>query len=363
PMHPSVRSDRPGACPICGMDLVKIEKMPSSDTAGNENVIFIMPRQQKLANIKVEKAQKREISENNILLGQVVSDPRTTTVLTAKVPGRIEKLYIKNPHEKVFSGQAIYEIYCEELLVDQKEYLLSRRKLNEEPDNSTLKLMTESSKNKLLQWGMSQAQINQLEKRNSASARTTFFSPANGILQELHIREGQYVEIGTPIGSLVQLNPIWVEAKVYTQELKMLQTNPEVFIEAEGLQQPLPGKMVFKNPGFDENTRISLTRFEVKNFKQHLTPGMMVYVRLNSPGKNTIAIPKSAILPEQMPTVYVKIGDDAFERRMVKTGTENRNSVEILSGIKEGEKVVVSGAYLINSEFVLKKGGAQKHTH
>ncbi len=363
PMHPSVRSDRPAACPICGMDLVKITEMPSADTPGAENVVFLMPRQQILANIKTEKVQYREIGEHNLLLGTVAVDPRTSTAITAKVPGRIEKLYVRNPLQKVFSGQPIYDIYSEELLVDQKEFLLSYAKWRSNTDNETLKLMYEASKNKLLLWGMNQPQINNLANTGKAAATTTFYSPENGVLQSSEIKEGQYVQAGSTIASITKLSNIWVEAQVYAEEFSLLQKNPEVFIEAEALNEPIKGKLVFENPSIEETTRLNIARFQVENPGGKLQPSMMVYVRLQSAGKRGLVIPKSALLPEKMPTVWVKIGDDAFERRMVKTGTGNRSFVEIIEGVKEKEKIVVSGAYLINSEFVLKKGGAQKHNH
>ena len=163
---------------------------------------------------------------------------------------------------------------------------------------------------------------------------------------------------------IADLRSVWIETQVYPQEFAHLKQDPTVTIEFESL----PGKeyvaqLIFSTPSLEENQKIDLVRFAIENPDEQIKPGMMAYVRIKGVGKEALVIPKSAILLEQMKIVWVESEKGMFERRMVTTGVENKREVEVLSGIESGEKVVSSGAYLLNSEFVLQQGGAQTHNH
>lgn len=360
PMHPTVRSDKLGRCPICGMDLVKKESAQS-----HENMIHLTGRQQLLINLRTDTAQVATISENNLLLGTVVQDEKEVQLISGRVRGRIEKLYVRNPGETVKKGQLLYLLYSEELLAAQTDFVQALQQYDQfTSQKEILTQLIESAKNKLRLWGLNENQIQSLATSRKPSATTSFYSSASGYLSRVTVTEGNYIEEGTPLFEIADLNSLWIEAQVYPQEYSFLQQNPAVQVEFESL----PGasyhaEPVFSTPALEENRKIGLVRFAIKNPNQQIKPGMMAYVRLRRGGKEALVIPKSALLLEKMKTVWVESDEGMFERRMVTTGIENKREVEILSGIIAGEKVVSSGAYLLNSEFVLQQGGAQKHNH
>jgi Cu(I)/Ag(I) efflux system membrane fusion protein len=171
-----------------------------------------------------------------------------------------------------------------------------------------------------------------------------------------------YVEEGTPLMKLTRLNQVWVEAQIYTNE-KMSSNNLFQIFSQSSPNEIFYGRLVFNNPSVESGRKIQLLRISVDNTKRKLIPGMMVYI---SPKKSTqpvLLIPKSAVLLEKMKTVWIKTDETTFEQRMIETGTENNYFVEVLSGLKAGDIVVTSGAYLISSEFILKSGAGQRHDH
>jgi Cu(I)/Ag(I) efflux system membrane fusion protein len=360
PMHPSVRSDKAGSCPICGMDLVK--KQSSQNHA---NMIYLTDRQQLLINLRTDTASVKNIHENNMLLGTVAQDEKRVEIISARIGGRIEKLYVRNPGEMVKKGQLLYSLYSEELLAAQTDFLQALAQVDSfKNQKEILDQLVAAARNRLRLWGLSEQQMDAIARGGKAAATTHYYSPASGYLADVKITEGAYVEEGMPLYEIADQRSLWVEAQAYPQEFAFLQQNPVVKVEFESLPgEAYEARIVFGTPALEENQKIGLVRFAIQNSDEKIKPGMMAYVRINRGGKQALVIPKSALLLETMKTVWVESEKGMFERRMVKTGVENKREVEILSGIEAGERVVSSGAYLLNSEFVLQQGGAQKHNH
>lgn len=176
------------------------------------------------------------------------------------------------------------------------------------------------------------------------------------------MKEGMYVEEGTTLIKISGLKQVWIEAQVYSNE-KMNDNNSFKIYSVTSPDEIYNGSLVFINPSIEEGRKIQLLRIRVDNTKNKLIPGMMVYINPKKNTQPTLSVPKSAVLLEKMKTVWIMTDENTFEQRMVKTGTENKYFVEILSGIKEGEIIVTSGAYLISSEFILKSGAGQRHEH
>jgi len=144
---------------------------------------------------------------------------------------------------------------------------------------------------------------------------------------------------------------------VYTNEIKYFNEKTEASISIEAFpQKTFKAKMVFENPAMEENSKINLVRFRIENNDNMIKPGMMARVTINHHPKQTLVIPKRALLIGRMTMVWIEVMPGMFESRTVETGIENKQFVEIISGLKEGERVVTSGAYLLNSEFILKQG-------
>lgn len=363
PMHPSVQSNSPGACPVCNMSLIKVEKTEKSHEGHKGNFITLTNRQQLLAGIETDTAKYQTIIPVSTILGTVSIDEEQVTSINSRVKGRIDKLFVKAPGGFIRKGAPLYDIYSEELLADEREFLaLSDRRQQGNINDDLLYDMLAASKHKLLLWGITESQISQLVNDKMASPQITFYSPTEGYVTEVGVKEGMYVQEGMPLVKLARLNQVWVEAQVYTDDNMNGNSLFRVFTETAP-DDIYNGHLVYKNPSVEAGSKIQLLRIRVDNTKNQLIPGMMVYVSPKNTLQSVLVVPKSAILLEKMKTVWVKTDETTFEQRMVKTGTENKSFVEILSGIREGEIVVTSGAYLISSEFILKSGAGQRHDH
>jgi Cu(I)/Ag(I) efflux system membrane fusion protein len=341
-MHPQVHEDKPGDCPICGMKLIKVEAIKNKVTMDMQASDIVLDEyQQQLANIKVMTVGLGEIQKENTLTGTVVI------------------LFIKSPGEKIKQGQTLYTLYSEELQAAQREYLLalSSRNLYQGNENTYTQL-TEGIRNKLLLWGMTNAQISLLRKTGTVQPALPIISQQSGTVLNVNIREGEYVEEGSTILRIADLSTLWVEAQEYISDWQQLpeQTPVEVRL-ASYPNEVIFGKVIFTNPELQPQSTINLVRIQIANPGQRIQPGTQAYVSINSKQPQAIVIPSDAVLRDkQGATVWVEKSKGLFEVRMVKLGTENDEKVEILSGIKVGERVVISGAYALNSEYILKRG-------
>ncbi|MBK0401858.1 efflux RND transporter periplasmic adaptor subunit [Adhaeribacter sp. BT258] len=334
------------------MTLIKVDGSASKTETG----IMLTDQQRKLANIQTYKVVTGKIGDMSTLTGEVVLNQNATESITARVPGRIEKLMVWSIGEKVRKGQPLYQIYSEQLLAAQQEYLLA---LQQESINlSGLKQdLAASSRQKLLLWGMTNGQINQLAKTGKASPRVTYYSPVSGNITELAFREGSYVMEGSVVFQVSDLTAVWVQAQLYPGETGLQFQKENVRIVAEAYpKDTLAGQLVLNSPVLETNRQVNLATFKVDNMAGKLKPGMLAYVLIRQPLDAGIMVPKSAIIPGDMPMVWVENKDGSFEPRMVKTGSNNKDWVEINSGLKGEELVVSEGAYLLNSEYILKKG-------
>ncbi len=357
PMHTSVRSDKPGACPVCGMGLLKVKKIESSESM-DSTMLTLDNEQQMLANIIIDTARFTMISTQTTLTGTISEDENKLTTITARIKGRIDRLFLREEGGRIKKGQALYSIYSEELLADQNDYLSTLQHLDKFPGQQTaVDGLIQGGRKKLLLWGMTESQIKNLEANQQASSLLTYYSANTGSVVKLLVNEGEYTEIGRPLFQIADLSSVWVETQVYASELQYMTEKTEASITIEGLpQKPVKAKMVFENPAIEENSKISLVRFRIDNSNNVIKPGMMARVAINHHPKQTLVIPKSSLLIGRMTMVWIEVMPGMFESRTVKTGIENKQFVEILSGLKVGDRVVTSGAYLLNSAFILKKG-------
>lgn len=365
PMHPTVISNSPGSCPVCNMSLIKVERQNNEHAQHKGNFITIEKQQQLLAGIKTDTVRVQNIVPASTILGTVVIDEEQVTAISSRAKGRLDKLYIKTSGEYIKKGNPVYAIYSEQLFADEKEFLvLTEKKKNITAENKLLDDMLSASKNKLILWGLTEKQIDELEESKSPSKQITFYAQTEGYVTEILVKEGAYVEEGTLLIKLTALSQIWIDAQVYSNEIGKISGSSSFQVFSETYPGEIyTGQLVFSNPSVEGGSKVQLLRLKVDNMKNKLIPGMMVYV---SPKQNlnpVLAVPKSAVLLEKMKTVWVMAHDNTFEQRMVETGVENKFWIEIASGLKEGEIIVTEGAYLISSEFILKNGSSQMHNH
>jgi Cu(I)/Ag(I) efflux system membrane fusion protein len=353
-MHPQIMQDRPGKCPICGMELIKVEKKKGQDA----DAIMLSDQQIQLGNIQVDTIGKSVINNETVVTATLNIDESKSVTVSSRIAGRIERLYFKNEGDYVPKGARLYDLYSEELNNAKQEYLLAIEK-QKLLDNSVvdLKQLVQSAKTKLLLWGMSEAQIMELEKTKKASPLTPVFSRASGFVTVLESHEGDYVPEGGTIVRLANLSSLWAEAQVYTSQLSEFDPRAKAIVRLPDLGKELKGNIELVNPEINSETRINLVRVVIPNAGNQLRPGMPAYVVLKNSEHNSLTLPVDAVIRnEKMNTVWIQIDKNTFKNVMVETGLESGDRIEIRSGLKEGDVVVISGAYLLNSEYIFKKG-------
>ncbi len=329
-----------------------------STTENHSEMLTLDNEKQMLINIAFDTVRFTVINAQTTLTGTISADENKLTTISARVKGRIDRLFVRQEGEHVVNGQSLYSIYSEELLADQNDYLAALQQHDKFPgQQSTVDALIHGGRKKLLLWGMTEKQIKNLESSQQASALLTYYSGYTGFVAKLWINEGEYTEIGKPLFQIADLSSVWVETQVYTNEINYFNERTEAFISIEAFPQKIfKAKVVFENPAMEENSKINLLRFRIENKDNMIKTGMMARVTINHHPKQTLVIPKKALLIGRMTMVWIEAMPGMFESRTVETGIENNKFVEIISGLKEGDRVVVSGAYLLNSEFILKQG-------
>jgi Cu(I)/Ag(I) efflux system membrane fusion protein len=353
-MHPQIMQETPGKCPICGMELIVANK-----TAGQlDGVVFLSDQQVQLGNILVDTLNKNLLGNKMILSGTISADETKSLTINGRISGRIDKLYFKATGDFIRKGDPIYDLYSESLNNAKQEYLLALEK-QKTLDNSIIdfKQVVASAKNKLLLWGLTEAQIDELGKSNSNSSVTTFYSPVNGYITSQVSHEGDYISEGTVLFRLSDLSSLWAEAQVYTSQITELDPHGSATIRIPDIAKELKGRIEFIIPEMNPESRISLVRVGVSNSEEILKPGMPVYVEINNHVIRTLSLPSGAVIRNSKgSTVWLQTGRNTYKSTMVQTGREDGDQIEIVSGLKSGDVVVTNGAYLLNSEYIFKHG-------
>jgi membrane fusion protein, copper/silver efflux system len=354
-MHPQIKQDKPGNCPICGMKLIKV----ANTSKPKADELQLSDQQIQLGNISVDTIGKSSVGDEVVLTATINFNQEKITTISSRVMGRIERLYFKNVGDYVSKGQKLFDIYSEELNNAKQEYILAIER-QRVLDNSMIDFqqLIQGARNKLLLWGMSNAQINDLTKERTVSTHTSFYSNTSGYITTLNVKEGDYVMEGGGVVQLADLSSLWVEAQVYTSALSSINGNATAIVQIPDMPgNAIKGRIEFVNPEINPDTRINLLRVTIPNPNNHLKPGMPAYVYLKNPVHNTLTLPINAVLRDgNSATVWIQTGKNTFKNKMVQVGLEVGDRIEITSGLKEGDIIVISGAYLINSEYIFKTG-------
>jgi len=355
-MHPQVIQNKPGNCPICGMQLIQV----NNSIAAKADEISLSKEQIELGNIHSDTIGKSSIGDRLVLTATLNFDQMKATSVSSRVMGRVERLYYKNLGDFVKKGSPLFDLYSEELNNAKQEYLLALDKRKTFASETVIDFdqLIQSSRNKLLLWGLSEQQISELEKNKKANPVTTFYSSANGYITQMDIREGDYVMEGGTIVKLADLSTLWAEAQVYTSQMAGINSNSTASVQLPDFEnKEITGKIDFVNPEINPDTRINLIRVSIPNTGNQLKPGMPAYVILKSPKQQSLTLPIDAVIRDgKGATVWIQTSSSSFKSVMVETGLESDDRIEIKSGLKEGDVVVIQGTYLLNSEFIFKKG-------
>lgn len=336
-----------------------IEQKPNDE-------LHLSDLQIQLGHILTDTVREHELGDELTLTGTISINQNKIQSLSSRVMGRIEKLYFKNTGEEIKAGEPLYEIYSEELNLAIKELLQASEKRKSLVNSGIdMEKIFQSAKNKLLLYGLTETQIMEIEQKNIFSNTTTILSPATGIISSVDVKEGAYIMEGESLFHLADLSSLWVEVQVFSDDIKTIRGNMSATITFSGNETKIfAGKIEFINPELSSSTRINIIRIEIPNEKKELKPGMQAQISVLLNKKKVLAVLTDAVLLEgKGATVWLKTGANKYKSAMVHTGTESNGYTEVLHGLHKGDKVVVSGAYLLNSEFIIRNGFGTMEGH
>jgi membrane fusion protein, copper/silver efflux system len=376
PMHPTVVSDKPGSCPICGMALVKHTSNPANDLtkmAGTElQALSLSPEQRVTANVKTVRVALDTHTGELVTTGRVTFDERRLAQVSAYTAGRIERLFVNFTGDTVRRGQAVGTIYSPDLFATQQEYLLSldnrerMRRAGFAGARSASEDLVESTRRRLLLFGMTDAQVAQVERTRKPILATNIISPVSGVVTKKLAVEQQYVGQGQALIEVADLSSVWVEADVYEQQLPSVSVGDKVEITAAAVPgRTFNGSIAFIGPVLEGATRTARVRIELANPRLLLKPDMYVNARIiGAPAPAHIMVPASAVVDRgQQQFVWVETQPGTYEPRPVTTGGRHGEAIVIASGLSEGDVVVVEGGFLLDSEAQLRSATGGGHEH
>jgi len=359
PMHPWYTSDKPGKAPDCGMDLVPVYE-GESDAEG----IKIDPVTVQNIGVKIDTVQRRKLSKIVRTVGKVDYDETKVYSINTKIMGWVEKLHVDYTGKLVRKGEPLMELYSPELVSTQEEYLQAlryRQQLQQSSIDAARKGaedLLQSAGRRLLYWDIPETEIKALEERGTPTKTMTFYSPVDGIVMEKMVFKGQNVMPGMELYKIADLSSVWVLADVYQFELPWVKFGQNVEISLNYLPgKTFTGTITFIYPYLNMESRTVKARIQIRNTADlMLKPEMFATVKIASPiTVDAVAVPEQAIIHSGERTVAViALGGGYFDPREVELGVAADGYVQILNGIREGEKIVTSSQFLIDSESNLK---------
>lgn len=402
-MHPHIKEDKPGKCPICHMNLTKIEVDEPDDelkvskfqekkdiwqckefpdvTSETKDVCPIdgtaMVRSSKektaakiVAKVKLRKAQLRhfkpdffpvtrmKMTKKIRLLGSVLQSEEKESSIPARIGGRVEKVYVKSTGSMVRAGDPVIDLYSPKLITAGEEYLLARQSYSNGETNE-FKDMLNQSIERLKLWGIKKYQIEKWYSNGKVPRRITIHSNATGIVRKRNATVGKYFKEGQNFFELSDLADVWVEMDVYEHDSSLIKIGQKVELDFTAIPgQKLTGEIDFVNPVLDKKSRTLKVRATIENASGKLKPGMIANAVLNiNLDGLPLAVPRTAIIDTgKRKVVWVKVSNKQFEAKIIHSGYESEGYVEIKQGLMEGEEVVIEGSFLLDAQAQLFGG-------
>jgi Cu(I)/Ag(I) efflux system membrane fusion protein len=349
-MHPQIRQNEPGKCPICGMELIPVAQ--KSDKGENSPFVHTMsPEAIALANVQTQKVKSVSPEHELYLTGKIAVNEQKLAVITANYSGRIEKLFIDFTGQTVNKGQKLASIYSPELVTSQKE-LIEAAKFKD--INSAL---YNASKEKLRLWKINETQIADIENSGVVLTEFNVYADQSGVVMRRNISKGDYVNKGNVLFEIADLSNVWIFLDAYESDLPFMKVGQKISFTVASI----PGKefassISFIDPLINPQTRTAAVRAELNNPQQILKPEMFVKGKIKanlSVGKKSIVIPKTSILwTGKRSVVYVKVPNTefpSFVMREITLGASLGEYYIIESGLTEGEEIVSNGVFAIDA--------------
>jgi len=367
-MHPWITSDKPGTCPVCGMELIEVsaEEARAMQAAVEADVVKVsLPPQQRLvANVALAEAKRIEWAERIPTFGEIVIPDDATYTETSWVSGRIERLHARRVGDYLSRGAPLLEIYSEDLVAAQEEYLVALETVENmeaagypELAESSRKLAASTAR-KMRLLGLTDAQIDAVAKTGQVKDTVTVYAKYGGRILEVHADEGMRVPAGGMVLQVARLNPVWAELQIYEADQQRVSVGDQVRITGAGLPaEGLTGSIFDFRPVLDESKRTLIARAELPNPGGKLKPGSFVEGEiLKREEEQPLVVPRDAVLVTgKGARVWVPSPDveNQYEPREVEIGRvmgEGREYYEVLSGLREHQQVVSGAVFLVDSE-------------
>jgi Cu(I)/Ag(I) efflux system membrane fusion protein len=412
-MHPEVILDKPGQCPICGMNLVPLKKPETAagqqgpaeakkpdgerkikywqapmnpseiydkpgksamgmdlipvyeDQVSSGSAVQIDPVTVQNMGVRTAKVKKTDFNRSIRTIGKIDYNEENIFIVSSKISGWIEKLYVDYTGKPVRKGQALLEIYSPELVTTQQEYLLALKNKNlvGESQFASIREGAESllnaSRQRLLYWDIPESAIKGLEESGKVSKTLKLESPANGVVVHKYAIEGLHIKEGMSLYQIADLSTIWVYVSIYDNEVPWVRVGQKATMELSySPDKVLQGRVAYIYPYLDEKARDVKVRLEFPNPGLELKPGMYANVWIKTPAiEDVIIVPSEAVIRSgQRNLVFVTRGGGRFEPREVRIGEESDDGkIRIVSGLMENEAVVISAQFLLDSESRLQE--------
>ena len=375
PMHPWYKSDKPGIAPDCNMKLVPV--MPGEEARYErranhmpEGSVQITPEKQQLIGVEYGKVEYENVSGALRAVARVTLDETKVAKVNSKLEGWLEQVFVDSVGRQVTKGDPLVTIYSPEALATQQEYLLAvkgRDMMHDSPVHEMLgstENLVAAAKKRLELWDIGDSQIAAITTAGQPLKYLTLYAPASGFVMERNAFAKQRVMPDTVLYNIADLSTVWVVADVFEYEADAVRIGqPAVLTLAYMPGRTFRGRVSYILPTIDPATRTVKVRIEFPNPEFLLKPEMYGEVEFQTGGTRRLVVPQTAVLNSgDRQTVFVDRGNGYFEPRDVKTGAQNSGRTEILSGLRAGERIVISGNFLIDSESQLKTalGGASK---
>ena len=346
PMDPNYRRDTPGKSPM-GMDLIPVY-------AGNGDsgkVVTIDPAVIQNLGVRTARAERATLYRNIDTVGYVDFDESKLSHIHLRTEGWIERLYFKSEGDRVRKGERLFDLYSPELVNAQQEYLQVLKAGNKD--------LLQASQERMESLGISADQIHRLRETRHAQQIISFHAPQDGVIATLPVREGMYVKPETRVLSLADLSSVWLLADVFERQTDWVKAGQAAEVRLPYLPgRTWKGRVEYIYPSLDPVTRTLKVRLRFDNPEEALKPNMFANVKIfGVPREDTLVIPVEALISTgRAERVILSLGEGRFTARSVTAGIESGDRVEILAGLDDGDEVVVSGQFLIDSESSFRAG-------
>ncbi|MDR9498447.1 MAG: efflux RND transporter periplasmic adaptor subunit [Hydrogenovibrio sp.] len=357
PMHPQIVRDHPGTCPICGMDLVEkqLEQTQSKPVVGSSSSSSETMAARQSFSVRTQKVERTTLWKYIETFGRVQPDETRLRHIHPLTAGWVYDLQVRADGDRVEKGQPLFWIYSTELVAAQQDYLLALRRQSSgtsgQPASGSS--LVRSAKSRLRHLGMAEKTVQTLAQKGELIQRVPFFAPQSGVIKNLRIQEGMYIRPQNELFQIVDLSEIWVEADVLPLHQAWLKTGLTVEVNTKAFPEATwEGRIDYIEPDLDPVTLAKKVRIALPNAEGRLSPNMATDVVIyGGPKHQVLAVPLAAVIDDgREKRVVTRLESGGFQVQTVTTGMQTRGMVEILSGLAQGDEVVVSGQFLIDSE-------------